>query len=103
MSKKNKRTGRSEVRCLDKFGPCGESGPIDDRNEYEQRLNSLLLSKRSWQKKARALPTCASTSPSRKWTFAIRRREGGRCFQTFTARAHSRHEGHQPRTDGVPQ
>ena len=27
--------------ALDKFGPCGEAGPIDDRNQYEQRLNSL--------------------------------------------------------------
>jgi len=75
MSKEDKRTSKRRSGALDKFGPCGESGPIDDRNEYEQRLNSLLLSKRSWQKKARALPTCASTSPSRKWTFRIRRRE----------------------------
>ena len=27
--------------ALDKFGPGGELGPLDDRNEYEQRLNSL--------------------------------------------------------------
>ncbi len=26
---------------LDKFEPGGELGPIEDRNEYEQRLNSL--------------------------------------------------------------
>ena len=26
---------------LDKFEPGGESGPIEDRNEYEQRLSSL--------------------------------------------------------------
>jgi hypothetical protein len=27
--------------ALDKFGPGRESGPLDDRKEYEQRLNSL--------------------------------------------------------------
>ena len=27
--------------ALDKFEPGGESGPLDDRNEYQQRLNSL--------------------------------------------------------------
>ena len=27
--------------ALDKFGPGGELGPLDDRNEYEQRMNSL--------------------------------------------------------------
>jgi hypothetical protein len=26
---------------LDKFEPGGELGPIEDRNQYEQRLNSL--------------------------------------------------------------
>lgn len=34
--KSNERAGR-----LDKFEPGGESGPIEDRNEREQRLNSL--------------------------------------------------------------
>ena len=32
---------RQESAALDKFGPGGEVGPIDDRNEYEQRLTSL--------------------------------------------------------------
>jgi hypothetical protein len=40
---KDEQENRSKRRsgALDKFGPCGEFGPIDDRNEYEQRLNSL--------------------------------------------------------------
>ena len=40
---KDEQENRSKRRsgALDKFGPCGESGPIDNRNEYEQRLNSL--------------------------------------------------------------
>mgnify|MGYP001465435070 CR=1 FL=1 len=40
---KEEQENRSKRRsgALDKFGPCGESGPIDDRNQYEQRLNSL--------------------------------------------------------------
>jgi hypothetical protein len=32
---------RQESAALDKFGPGGEFGPTDDRNEYDQRLNSL--------------------------------------------------------------
>jgi hypothetical protein len=27
--------------ALDKFEPGGELGPLDDRNEYQQRLNLL--------------------------------------------------------------
>ena len=40
---KNEKKGRSSKAGgpLDKFEPGGESGPIEDRNEYEQRLNSL--------------------------------------------------------------
>ena len=40
---KEEQENRSKRRsgALDKFGPCGESGPIDDRNQYEKRLNSL--------------------------------------------------------------
>ena len=40
--KTKRRTGRSQnPATLDKFEPGGELGPIEDRNEYEQRLNSL--------------------------------------------------------------
>jgi hypothetical protein len=40
---KDEKENRSQQRsgALDKFEPGGESGPLDDRNEYEQRLNSL--------------------------------------------------------------
>jgi len=40
---KEEQENRSKRRsgALDKFGPRGKSGPIDDRNQYEQRLNSL--------------------------------------------------------------
>jgi hypothetical protein len=42
MSKDEKK-GQSIVPRgqLDKFEPGGELGPIEDRNKYEQRLNSL--------------------------------------------------------------
>ena len=42
MSKDEKKN-RSQAKSgtLDKVEPGGESGPLDDRNEYEQRLNSL--------------------------------------------------------------
>jgi hypothetical protein len=40
---KDEKENRSQPRsgALGKFEPDGESGPLDDRNEYEQRLNSL--------------------------------------------------------------
>jgi hypothetical protein len=39
----NEKENRSkpESGALDKFRPGGESGPIEDRNAYEQRLSSL--------------------------------------------------------------
>jgi hypothetical protein len=40
---KNEKENRSKPKSgvLDKFEPGGELGPLDDRNEYQQRLNSL--------------------------------------------------------------
>jgi hypothetical protein len=40
---KDEKENRSKPKSgtLDKFEPGGESGPLDDRNEYQQRLNSL--------------------------------------------------------------
>ena len=42
---KDEKENRSQPRsgALDKFEPGGELGPLDDRNEYEQRLHSLPL------------------------------------------------------------
>ena len=42
MFKDEKKKRSSKVGgALDRFEPGGDSGPIEDRNEYEQRLNSL--------------------------------------------------------------
>jgi hypothetical protein len=42
MSKGNKRDQlRNTEGALDKFQPGGALGPIENRNEYEQRLNAL--------------------------------------------------------------
>ena len=42
MSKEGKKDQPSTTRGpLDKFEPGGELEPIEDRNEYEHRLNSL--------------------------------------------------------------
>ena len=44
MSKDEKENrSKPESGALDKFEPGGELGPLDDRNEYEQRLHSLPL------------------------------------------------------------
>ncbi len=42
MSTDRKKSPSSKAKGrLDKFEPGGESGPIEDRNDYEQRLGSL--------------------------------------------------------------
>ena len=42
MSKdENENRSKQKSGALDKFEPGGELGPLDDRNEYEHRLNSL--------------------------------------------------------------
>ena len=42
MSKdENENRSKQKSGALDKFEPGGELDPIEDRNEYEQRLNSL--------------------------------------------------------------
>jgi hypothetical protein len=42
MSKDEKENRpKPKSGALDKFEPGGESGSLDDRNEYEHRLNSL--------------------------------------------------------------
>jgi hypothetical protein len=40
---KDEKENRSQPRsgALDKFEPGGEAGALDDRNQYQQRLNSL--------------------------------------------------------------
>jgi hypothetical protein len=40
---KDEKNNRSQPKSgtLDEFEPGGESGPLDDRNDYQQRLNSL--------------------------------------------------------------
>jgi len=47
---KDEKQNRSQLKsgALDKFGPGGESGPLDDRKEYEQRLNSLPVEQREF-------------------------------------------------------
>ena len=39
----DEKDNRSKLKsgALDKFEPDGELGPLDDRNEHEQRMNSL--------------------------------------------------------------
>jgi len=45
---KDEKENRSKPKsgALDKFQPGGELGPVDDRNEYQQRLNSLPAEQR---------------------------------------------------------
>ena len=45
---KDEKNNRSQPKSgtLDEFEPGGESGPLDDRNDYQQRLNSLPAEQR---------------------------------------------------------
>jgi hypothetical protein len=58
---KDEKENRSKPKsgALDKFEPGGESGPLDDRNEYEQRLHSLPLGQKELaQESARFADLC---------------------------------------------
>jgi len=41
LEDKEENRSKPKSMALDKFEPGGELGPLDDRKEYEQRLNSL--------------------------------------------------------------
>ena len=60
MSKDEKENrSKPESGALDKFEPGGELGPLDDRNEYEQRLHSLPLGQKELaQESARFADLC---------------------------------------------
>src|SRR5271154_4784820 len=47
---KGEKENRSQPKsgALDKFEPGGESGPLDDCNEYQQRLNSLPVEQKEF-------------------------------------------------------
>ena len=79
---KDEKENRSKPKsgALDKFQPGGELGPVDDRNEYQQRLSSLPAEQRRWQMKACALPISASTSRSKRW---ISRRPSSKGWEMF--------------------
>jgi len=69
MSKDEKKNrSKPKSGALDKFEPGGELGQLDDRNEYEQLLNSLLAEQKELAEEMRALLISASTFPSTRWT-----------------------------------
>ncbi len=104
---KDKKENRSQPKsgALDKFEPDGESGPLDDRNEYEQRLNSLPADhKELAEESTRFADLCQYLSQRRMDGHSgVHRRKDWKCFQASGEGSHSRHERHQSRTDGVPQ
>jgi len=65
---KDEKENRSEPKsgALDKFEPGGESGPLDDRNEYEQRMNSLPAEQKEFaEESARFADLCQYFSQQR--------------------------------------
>ena len=60
MSKdENENRSKQKSGALDKFEPSSEWGPLEDRNEYEQRLNSLPAEQKDLaQESARLADLC---------------------------------------------
>ena len=105
MSKDEKKGLSSKAEGpLDKFEPGGESGPIEDRNEYEQRLGSLPPDQREVaQESSRFADLCQYFSQQRIDLPPDLLEQVGRLSRARNFGAHSRLEEHQSRTDGVPE
>jgi hypothetical protein len=60
MSKdENENRSKQKSGALDRFEPGSEWGPLEDRNEYEQRLNSLPAEQKDLaQESARLADLC---------------------------------------------
>ena len=54
--------------ALDRFESGGDLGPVEDRNQHDERLDSLPAGRRNWRRRARVLRTSASTSNASRWT-----------------------------------
>jgi len=79
---KDEKENRSKPKsgALDKFEPGGESGPLDDRNEYQQRLNSLPAEQKELADESTRFADLCSTSRSKRW---ISRRPLSRGLEMF--------------------
>jgi hypothetical protein len=64
----NKRS-KNVKGALDRFEPGGDLGPVEDRNQYDERLNSRPAARRNWRRRARVLRTSVSTLNAKEWTF----------------------------------
>jgi len=104
---KDEKENRSQPKsgALDKFEPGGgELGPLDDRNEYQQRLNSLPAEQKDLaEESTRFADLCQYFSQQRMDIPAAIVERLGNVSKLSSAGSHSRHERHQSRTDGVPQ
>jgi hypothetical protein len=67
MSKgEEEKLAKAKSSALDKFEPGGELGPLDDRNEYEQRMNSLPADQKEFaEESARFADLCQFFSQQR--------------------------------------
>jgi len=64
----DEKDNRSKLKsgALDKFEPGGELGPLDNRNEYEQRLNSLPAAQKEFaEESTRFADLCQYFSPQK--------------------------------------
>jgi len=88
---KDKRTDETKNTPgnLNRFEPGSELGPIDDRNEYEQRIDTLAADQRELAQESTRLADLCSTFPRRRSTLhlslwsALAASAGSRSRSTF--------------------
>jgi hypothetical protein len=78
MSKDEKKNrSQPESGALGKFGPGGELGSLDDRKEYEQRLNSLPAEQKDLaEESTRFADLCQYFSQAKDGPSGVHSREG---------------------------
>ena len=87
MSKDEKENrSQPESGALDKFEPGGESGPIDDRNEYEQRLNSLPAEQKEFAEESTRFADLCQYFSQQRWIFRRPSSRGLEMFPSFQCR-----------------
>ena len=105
MSKDERRACRARRKAVwTSSSRAANLGPIEDRNEYEQRLSSLPPDQREFaQESSRFADLCQYFSQQRIDLPPDLLEQVGRLSRARNFGAHSRHEEHQSRTDGVPE
>lgn len=60
---------KNTTGALARFGFGGDLGPVEDRNEYDQRLKSLPAGEKELAEESARFADLCQTSSARGWTF----------------------------------